>query len=253
MSDKWWETDVNKVISETEALYTRLVAIAPEKNKLALTKAKIIEARGWAPTLRMYDKHFEQVLKQLEFFYVPNRIVPGPAFVFPIRDVDGKYTCAQTKPLDGSALAGTSKYRFIGGKPAGPRWLGNDHATLKKIIDYRKVVIVEGPFDLLAARLVCPDVPIMSPLTKLLGKNHLAYLRMLGVVNLLLMYDNEEAKGNKTEGAGNLSMAQQAAFIKTMRVSPLICPYSDPSACLKNPLSAEKLRSIILAGFSITS
>ena len=90
MSDKWWETDVNKVISETEALYTRLVAIAPEKNKLALTKAKIIEARGWAPTLRMYDKHFEQVLKQLEFFYVPNRIVPGPAFVFPIRDVDGK-------------------------------------------------------------------------------------------------------------------------------------------------------------------
>lgn len=248
-NDRWWESDVNRVIEEADVFYARVAELYPDKAKLPFTKKKIIEVREWAPTLKMYEKDFDRVLKQLGFFYVPNRVIPGPTFVFPIRDVDGKYTCAQTKPLDGSVLAGKSKYRYIGAKPAGPRWLGNDHATLKRIIDTHKVMVVEGPFDILAARLLHPDAPILSPLTKLLGKQHLAYLRMLGVRELILMYDNEEAKGNKEEGAGNMSMEQQAAFIKNMKVISLVCPKSDPSACLKNRLYAEQLKRIIHSEF----
>lgn len=246
----WWETDVERVLAETTVFYDRVAELHPNKNKLTFTKGKVVEAREWAPTLKMYDKHFEEVLKQLGFTYIPNRIIPGPAFIFPIRDVDGKLSCAQTKPLEGSMLAVPGmKYRYIGNKPAGPRWLGNDHQTLKKIIELRKVMLVEGPFDLLAARLLCPNVPIMSPLTKTAGKNHITYLRMLGVNTLLLMYDNEEAKGGKAAGAGNMSMEQQAASIKTMKVTPLICPKSDPSVCLKTPIYAEKLKSTISIQF----
>lgn len=246
----WWETDVAKVIEETEVFYHRVAELYPDKTKLSFSKKKIIETRGWAPTLKMYDKHFEAVLKQLGFFYVPNRIIPGPAFVFPIRDVDGKYTCAQTKPSEGSALSVAGmKYRYIGGKPVGPRWLGNDYATLKKIIDLRKVVIVEGPFDLLAARLVCPDFPILSPLTKMLGKQHISYLRMLGVTDTFLMYDNEEAKEGKEAGAGNMSAEQQAKSIRTMNVRVLTCPKSDPSECLKNIIFARELRNTLTTEF----
>ena len=249
MEDRWWESDVNRVLEEAEVFYTRVAELYPDKAKIPFTKKKIIEVREWAPTLKMYDKDFDRVLKQLEFLYVPNRVIPGPTFVFPIHDVDGKYTCAQTKPLDGSVLAGKSKYRYIGAKPAGPRWLGNNRATLKKIIDTRKVMVVEGPFDILAAKLLHPEAPILSPLTKLLGKPHLAYLRMLGVRELILMYDNEEAKGTKKEGAGNMSMEQHVAFIKNMKVIPLVCPKSDPSSCLKNPLYAEQLKRIIRSEF----
>ncbi len=245
----WWEVDVPRIIKETDDFYTRVEAVAPTKNKLSFTKKKITEIRKWEPTLRMYEAHFEAVLKQLGFFYVPDRVVPGPAFVFPIRDTDGKFSSAQTKPLEGSAYGTGSKYRFIGEKPFCPRWLGNDHATLKRVIDLRKVIVVEGPFDILAARLLCPDVPIMSPLTKRLGKNHIAYLRMLGVKDLVLMYDNEEASKDEEDGAGNMSMEQQAKFIKTMHVTCIPTPASDPSDCLKVPDYAVKLRSYIMAEF----
>jgi hypothetical protein len=243
----WWEVDVPRIIKETDDFYTRVEAVAPSKNKLTLTKKKIMEIRSWAPTLRMYDAHFESVLKQLGFFYVPNRVVPGPAFVFPIRDTEGKFSSAQTKPLEGSAYGTGSKYRNIGEKLFCPRWLGNDHATLKRIIELQKVIVVEGPFDLLAARLLCPDVPIMSPLTKLLGKNHIAYLRMLGVKDLVLMYDNEVSSREGEDGAGNMSMEQQAKFIKTMHVTSILAPAPDPSDCLKVPDYAVKLKAYIMA------
>lgn len=253
MSDKWWDNDVDRVMSETEDFYTRLAAVAPQKNKLTFTKSKILSAREWTPTLSMYDENFEQVLKTLGYFYVPDRIIPGPAFIFPIRDSDGKFSSAQTKPLEGSVYGIDSKYRYIGTKPASPRWLGNDYATLKKIIDTRRVMVVEGPFDLLAARLLCPDIPIMSPLTKLLGRNHITYLRMLGVRRVFMMFDNEEVKAGKKgkDGAGNISMEQQAQAVKTMTLTPLLCPKADPSACLKNRTYAEKLRAVIKSILSI--
>lgn len=251
--ERWWEHDVSRVMQEVDDFYARVAVTHPDKDKLPFTKKKIIEVREWEETRRMFEKNFDVVLKQLGFFYIPNRLIPGPAFIFPIKDADGKYTSAQTKPLEGSVLAGLGKYRYIGEKhPLGPRWLGNDHATLKRIVDTRKVMVVEGPFDILAARLLCPDVPILSPLTKLVGKQHIAYLRMLGVNHLVLMYDNEEAKEGKKGpkmGAGNLSMEQQRSLIKDMQVTALDCPKPDPSECLQDTFAAEKLRKIIRKQF----
>ena len=246
----WWETDVTRVLSEVNDFYERVEKLYPDKGKIPFTKKKIIEVRGWAPTTYMFEAHFDAVLKQLGFVYIPNRVKPGPTFIFPILDVDGNYTCAQTKPSEGSVLCFSGmKYRYIGGKPIGPRWLGMDAATIKKIMELRKVVVVEGGFDLLAARLMAPDIPIVSPLTKKLGWSHLMFLRMLSVTEVLLMYDNEEAKTGRGEGAGNVSMEQQIAAVKTMKLSALICPKSDPSTCLQNPDSAKKLRERLLCEF----
>lgn len=97
---------------------------------------------------------------------------------------------------------------------------------------------------------MCPDVPVLSPLTKVLGRNHIAYLRMLGVKNLILLYDNEVAKVGKNEGAGNISAEQQVKTIKSIpTVTALTCPLEDPSLCLKYQEYAEKLKSRISAEF----
>jgi hypothetical protein len=251
MINKWWETDVARIINETDTFYNRLVKVHPHKNKLALTKSKIIECRRWGPTTKLYDANFEQILTQMGIFYVPSRITPGPSIIFPIRDVGGTYPTAQTYPMEGSVLSGKlkSKYHFIGVELVGPRWLGNDYTTIKRIVDLRKVVIVEGSFDLLAAKLLCPDLPILSPLTKKLGGDHITYLRMLGVRDIFLMYDNEEAWNGGKDGAGNLSMQQQKEDIKTMVVTPLLCPKDDPSECLTHMAYAEKLRGRLRSGF----
>jgi hypothetical protein len=95
------------------------------------------------------------------------------------------------------------------------------------------VLCVEGPFDLLATRLACPGYPLLSPLTKHLGKDHVAYLRILGVKILLLMYDNENQ--------GEEAMEQQARQIKSMRVVPCECPKKDPSKALERLEWAKEL------------
>lgn len=145
-----------------------------------------------------------------------------------MRSADGTFLSAQTRPLEGSALAITGKrYRWIGDKSKfiGPNWLGNDPLTLKLIIEQRKVICVEGPFDILAMRLMCPELPSLTPLTKTLGRHHIAYLRMLGVTSLLLMYDNEIQ--------GEVAMQRQARQIQSMQVIPCECPKKDPSKALE--------------------
>jgi hypothetical protein len=239
MSNEWYLTDVPKVVAETDLLYSRIVEKAPEKTKSAVTIQRIIEVRHWESSLDLYKERFEATVAQLGCFYIPNRIVPGPAFVFPMRSADGTYPRAQTKPLEGSALVinNETRYRYIGEKEKylGPNWLGNDSETLRLIIQKQMVLCVEGPFDLLAIRLACPRYPILSPLTKHLGKDHVAYLRILGVKQILLMYDNE--------AGGEEAMQQQARQIKSMEVIPCECPKKDPSKALERREWAVQLSS----------
>ena len=96
---------------------------------------------------------------------------------------------------------------------------------------------MEGPFDLLALRLLCPLYPTMSPLTKRLGKQHVAYLRILGVRRLLLMYDNE--------AQGVESMEQQERQIGDMQVIPCTCPKKDPSKALEKYEWARMLAAAV--------
>lgn len=231
--------DVTHLLGETDKLYRRITAKWPEKTKLALTAQKVIEERDWHKSYPLYKARMEQVLTALGFSFIPKIMAPGPVFVFPIRDVNDTYPVAQTKPLAGSELHGKAKYRFIGSALHGPRWLGNDRQTLQRIIETRTAVVVEGAFDLLAARLVS-DTPILCPLTKKLGAKHIAYLRMLGVKRLYLMYDNERS------GQGNMAMEVESYKLADwFDVQPLLCPASDPAQCLTTMTKAQELRTIL--------
>lgn len=130
------EWSVPKITEETDKLYDRIVAKSGH-DKLTLTRDKIIEARGWQPSLYLTKDNFERVVTELACYYVPKIIQPGPAFVFPIIDIDREVQYAQTKPLEGSVLGSKSKYRFIGSDPVGPTWLGNTDTTIQTVVSIR--------------------------------------------------------------------------------------------------------------------
>jgi hypothetical protein len=248
VKDQYYQ-DVQKLIEETDKLYVKIAAKHPGVDKVTLMRDRCVEHRGWKPALPYIQDNFSRVLKQSGSFFVPKIMSPGSAFVFPIRDVDGRYRCAQTKPLEGSVLfdpSGKKKYCFIGEEPIGPRWLGADPETIKLIMKLKAVMCMEGPFDWLASKLLCPELPILTPLTKRLGKKHIAFLRMLGVKNLFLMYDNEfDKKTGGEAGAGQVSMREQVKFITSMKAVGLDCPAGDPSSALKESGTAKELKSII--------
>jgi hypothetical protein len=252
-SKKGWYQDVPELMKRVDRLYERLVEKgAPDK--WTLTRDKIIEARGWAPATRYILPRFQQVLQQMPCFYIPKNFHPGPMFVFPVRDVYGNFIMAQSKPLypflvnrEGEVM----KYAQLGSKAElkGPAWLGNDPETIASIIKQRAVMLVEGPFDILAARLLAPEnLPILSPLTKTVGRQHLEWLRILGVEKLFLMFDNEEAKHGRKVGAGNESMDELKYNIEKryseLKVNILLCQ-SDPSDALRTALSARALTKFL--------
>jgi hypothetical protein len=239
--------DIPWLMQETDALYQRIVERAPEKTKVALTRAQVIKLRGWEPSLPLTQRNFDAVLDELKVFYVPRVMQPGPVVVFPMRDIDGVYRYAQSKFLDGSVIQQRATYKNPGAKyyrmglpMVGPQWLGNSPEAIARIVKSGRAFVVEGPFDLLACRLLCPELPVLSPLTKSLGKDHQAYLRMLGIRDLFLLYDNEPS------GKGQAAMEWQAKEIKTMRVTKLFTCASDPSDALQDRYHAEELRRQLL-------
>jgi hypothetical protein len=245
MANEWYLTDVPKIMSEADLLYRRITEKAPDKTKESVTVQRIVEARKWGPSLPLYASRFEAAVRQLGCFYVPKVIVPGPAFVFPMRSANGTYPRAQTKPLEGSVLMMEGmKYRYVGDKNRfiGPNWLGNDLDTLRLIVEKRMAMCVEGAFDLLAVRLMCPGYPILSPLTKRLGKHHIAYLRILGVNRLILMYDREQQ--------GEEAMEQQIRQMNgIINASSATCPQKDPSMALERLNWANGLYSTVSQSF----
>jgi hypothetical protein len=251
----WWYKDVPKLIQETDVMYARLVAKG-QSDKLTATKKKIYAERGWEPSKFLIEKNFDAALKELNFFYVPKGWLPGPCFVFPQVDITGAFTRAQTRPLykveweseEGSTSK--SKYCVAGCRKdlfKGPIWLGNQPHILQRIVELGWCIVVEGPFDLLACRLLAPNVPVLCSMTKTINDRHEAYLKMLGVKTLYFMFDNERPKKEgQTEGAGNASMHRLQHFIKWCNVEPIFTVGEDASECLKVPARARMLRSQLL-------
>jgi hypothetical protein len=234
-----WYEHIPTLMTETDKLYERIVAKWPEKTKRNQTAKKMVELRAWKPSLRLITKNF-CVLDELNVAYIPKVMVPGPCFLFPLHDVDRTYPYAQVKPLPGSVIQTKAKYHFMGTKPIGPQWMGITRSTTAQIIQTRRVVVVEGAFDCIACRLLCPDVPVLSPLTKKLGAKHVIFLRILGVKDLYLMYDNEAS------GQGNKAMEVEAQTLsKHFNVHVLLCPASDPSEALKSATVAGKLKRML--------
>jgi hypothetical protein len=241
----WWRNDVPKLIQQADILFAKA-----QKEKWQSSAEKIIEARKWEPSRRLIEPNFQEVLKTLGFFYLSKAILPGPCFIFPLRDLGTDViTRAQVKPCYELMDTNTDKlckYMLIGPKVTlGPNWLGNDKATIEQVIKQRRVVLVEGGFDPLACRLLCPQLPFLTPLKKSLSKEHETYLRMLGAKTLYLMFDNERAKEGRDRGAGNTSMSIEQQRIKSMTTEVLLCPSEDASACLENLRKARELKALL--------
>lgn len=244
--------DIPALLAEVDAKFADATARGKTFTKLSVTKDKIIEMRKWEQAVKLIEPNFDRVLTDLKITYVPRQIRPGPMVVFPIMDVDGEFNYAQTKPVEGSEFYSESKkYYYLGTEPIGPRWLGNDPETIRKILKTRSVVVVEGPYDFLACRLVAPDVPVMCPLSKTLGPKHIAYLRLLGVRHLAFMLDNEDS------GVGQKAMAYQSRQVQKLpnvRTSILLVKATgggDPSLCLQTQEGARKLKSQLTSCFLI--
>ena len=90
--------NVEWLMKETDLLYERIIA-THGVTKLHLTRDRIVEARNWKPSLPLISKNFDAVLDEMKIFYVPKAIQPGPAFVFPQRDVFDHFSRARLKPV----------------------------------------------------------------------------------------------------------------------------------------------------------
>ncbi len=227
------------LMEKVDALYEDAVKRGKPFTKLSATRDKIIAARGWTPALPTIEPNFDRILTELKVVYVPKVLTPGPMFLFPVMDTEGEINYAQTKPLEGSVYYGR-KYSHLGIKPVGPLWFGNSLHTIRKIVESGVAGLVEGPFDLLASRLVSPEAPVLTPLTKRIGKEHIAYLRMLGIHTLYFLYDNEAS------AKGQTAAYLQAQDVKTnMKSVVLRCPAADPSDALRTTNGTLALKSLL--------
>lgn len=227
LKDAWWN-DLGELRTRTGAIYERL-----NRDIWQVTAEKMIELRGW----KVSEAQLIPVLQEHDIYYVPKKLIPGPMFVFPQVDVAGNTTRAQTKPLHD--LFGQGKYHTIGLKREnflGPVWLGNSTKMLEKILQHKTLAMVEGPFDFVAARVANPETPVLCPLTKSLGDKHADYLKILGVKQIYLLFDNDGP------GMKSMEVLQREFPIPCV---PLVCPTEDPSECLRSVQLRKSLTKVL--------
>ena len=167
--------DVPAMLQKADKIFADWAAMGKPQDrfgKVALAKRKIYESRGWLPSKLHIEKNFDMLLQTLGVFYLPKAHQDGPAFVFPIRDLDHKYRQAQVRPCEGSPMFDADKkYQRLGSgnryASSGPAWFGNDLETIRHMIERRVAILVEGPFDLLACRLLIPEAQLSGPRSKL--------------------------------------------------------------------------------------
>lgn len=198
------------------------------------TLKKAMAFRQWSEAVP--QARLLQAIEDLEMIYVPNGCGPGPAFLFPVRDVTGEIRRAHLRMVDETVYG----FRYISlvnsEKFIGPGWSGNDEATVEAIIQTGEVTLVEGPFDLVALRAAEPRLPSLCPLSKRMSDDHWDYLKILGVEHIYPMFDVEKSR------QGEAAMERMEVFHREFKVTPLRCPAKDPSDALKHPAKFEALR-----------
>ncbi len=244
--------DVEWLLSEVDTYFREEVEPKGLGDRFTVTAARIMEHRRWAASRALIEANMDSILRELNIFYVPKTMDPGPALVFPLQDVYGRYKSGKIRPFYELVFkAGPAKYSFLGKKEnvVGPSLFGMSDATLVNMGKTRSAILVEGYFDTLACRLLVPSAPVVSTGTKTVSEEHVHYLRMLGVQNIYLMFDNEAAKEGKEEGAGNQAMRILSAVLGRstgLNIQALGCPNEDASMCLENYRSAFLLKQILL-------
>lgn len=244
--------DVRYLIEQTDLLYEQQIIPRGGPTKWQAAADRCIDRRNWRPSLPMIESNLEPIFRELNIFYVPKQLVPGPGFVFPKYDTTGEPTKGKFNPLGWELFLSNTlaKYAALGlnHEFKGPHWIGNSDRVLQAMIRTRSVVLVEGPWDLVACRVISPDIPTITPETKLMNEMHFQYLKALGVARLVYLFDNEYS--TKREGAAGAGYAAQTGMSREARkygfsTETLLCPKEDPSACLKDRRSALALKNLL--------
>jgi hypothetical protein len=247
--------DITWLRDTTRNFYT--VRVDPKVGTLlSVTAGKIIEKRGWAPSVSLYRSNLDEIIAELDIMYVPRQMDPGPCVVFPLRDYRNMIVSAKVHPFyDIDFGSGQVSKYVVAGAPVAkgtPTWFGDSDRMLEAIVHHRSVLLVEGTYDLLACRLLCPDLPILALGGKRLSDAHIDYLRMLGVQKIRLMFDNDIAKVDQLEGSGLAAMRsikQKWDGKHGLEVIIHQTVSSDPSDALKTRMLAWKLRDQIKSIF----
>lgn len=189
---------------------------------------RLIKFRGWDATV----EEVAPVLKEADVFFIPSGILEEPGFGFPINEPECCFmTLLHVRYLRPLMPIGI-KAKTIGFKNAmaGPSWFGMDKKTLNQIITQKSVLIVEGPMDLIACRVILgPNIPVLSVLGRTISRRHELDLHLLGVESVYSMWD-QDAAGRSAKIPDSIS-----------RKVYLRCPSNDPSDCLKSLQLAKQL------------
>lgn len=215
---------------------TETMCAAKGLDWLTLSCKKLISFRQWDATV----DELRPVLEQSGVRYIPATHLTEPAFLFPIISPLGNMTLAQVRYVRPIGLS-EMRYQTLGHMfwHCGPLWFGMDEPTRSLIIQSRTVMIVEGPMDVLACRVILgPYIPVICGLGKNLTAKHETDLHLLGVRKVLCMWDQDEA-------------GSSATMPKTFRERvKLRCPTKDPSDCLKSLELGKRLYNEVQLGYS---
>jgi hypothetical protein len=235
--DEPW-AQVNTLIAELGTMYEQAIKAGKVGSPADTAVRKLIQYRGWCP--QVSQAAIRRVVEELEIIYVPKGLGPGPGILFPMRDLTGEVLRLHIRLLDDGPERFKMKYmsliddkeRFLG-----PAWLGADEPTLQAIIATGEVLIVEGPLDLAAVRIMNCPVPSLSPTTKKLTDDHWDYLRVLGVQRLYTLLDNEQSQ------VGEKAAHWMGRNPYGIEVAECRCPVKDPSDALQSPLTMSMLHT----------
>ena len=178
------------------------------------------------------------VIEQSGVRFIPKELVPegNGAYSFPVYNPLGSLSLAQlrfVRPI------GETRYFVIGNQSehVGPQWFGLDRDTLERLTATRTALVVEGPFDVLACRIILgSEIPVICPLGKNLYHDHVRDLQCLGITKVIAMFDSDEAGASATLPPIPTRRGHKLDVERTI----LRCPGKDPSDCLKD-LKAAKL------------
>lgn len=245
MPERWidqpWAKNPEVLIESLAKFYREAIRQGKVTTVAEMARKKAMVVRGWCPMVP--QEPLLQAIEDLEMIYVPKGLNPGPGFLFPVRDATGEIRRAVIRVND-ETVYGT-RYITAGDRDkfVGPSWAGMTPWCMERILDTHAVLVVEGPWDLVAVRTVAPDIPSVSPLTKKLTSMHWDILTILGVERVYTMLDNDNPGQKAGERMRDKHPDTEVVLVK--------CPSKDPADTLKDPSKLQGLQralaSVILS------